>query len=360
MELSDEYKYEFPFVIPKKDKYLDTIWLKFVITRLPENYTWDDYFIFKYIKCIKIMVGSLIFYEINGLCLKINIDLTVPLSRAKLFEYSNTNDKMKLIELSTGSPYYLYIPVKLPTLLPLHELHDDAKLYIELHKFVTTPIIDDPPIKCSVFFSYIEKEIADKTKLPIDSELYFLNEPHCERIQINDNMELFYEYNFDISPHAKYLVFYADGNIEINTIKLTINTSSTGKYSHTHHSNIYEQIMYPYAGVQNILAKNITYIPINNAYGISLDKNKANKINVQFNFMSNNGGYIYILSEKMTSIHKNTCLMGFSYLRENYKMDEWIKLNHNYELDTEKYNNYNNYSPIYFNNDDIGTIHIYI
>ena len=163
MELSDEYKYEFPFVIPKKDKYLDTIWLKFVITRLPENYTWDDYFIFKYIKCIKIMVGSLIFYEINGLCLKINIDLTVPLSRAKLFEYSNTNDKMKLIELSTGSPYYLYIPVKLPTLLPLHELHDDAKLYIELHKFVTTPIIDDPPIKCSVFFSYIEKEIADKT-----------------------------------------------------------------------------------------------------------------------------------------------------------------------------------------------------
>ena len=120
MELSDEYKYEFPFVIPKKDKYLDTIWLKFVITRLPENYTWDDYFIFKYIKCIKIMVGSLIFYEINGLCLKINIDLTVPLSRAKLFEYSNTNDKMKLIELSTGSPYYLYIPVKLPTLLPLH------------------------------------------------------------------------------------------------------------------------------------------------------------------------------------------------------------------------------------------------
>ena len=322
MEFSKNYEYNGnQFTIPKNGKYLDSIWLNFEIDKLPQNYAWDEYFIFKYLRSITIKMDDLIFYKTNGLILKTHIDMSTRHPRNTLFKYSNTCDKNTLKYIVCQN-MQLYVPIELPIRLPIQNITSDIKLHIEFNEHITIPMMSNLPIRVNVIFKYCdENDKMIKLSYPKnDPNLCYLPQPYCEKIIINEEFGNIHKHKFICNSYIKHLIIYIDGDIEIDSVKITLNHSMEKTYAYMQMNTIF-----PYLNDVNTTDK-ILFIPFkNNDHFDGINLNRVDSTEIEFRFSKNNGGNMYILSE-ITNIIKNINTQPSLLFTTNIKMDDWSRL----------------------------------
>jgi len=326
MEFSQNYKYNGnQFTIPKDGKYLDSIWLNFEIGKLSPNYAWDEYFIFKYLKSITIKIDDLIFYKTNRLILKTNIDMNIHHPQNTLFKYSNTCDKNKLDYIACQN-MQLYVPIELPIRLPIQNIISDVKLHIEFNEHITIPMMSHLPIKVNVIFKYCNEndendENNKKMSHPKNNpNLHYLPQPYCEKIIINGEFGNIHKHKFTCNSYIKHLIIYVDGDIEIDSVKITLNHSMEKTYAYMQMNTLF-----PYLNGVNTTDK-ILFIPfMNNNHFDGINLNRVDRTEIDFRFSKNNGGNVYIMSE-ITNVITNLNTYPSLLFTTNIKMDEWSRL----------------------------------
>lgn len=313
---TNQYEYTInPFIIPKDGNFLDKIWLNFELDKLPTGYVWNDYFIFRYLKLIRIELDHLNFYETNGLFLKTQIDLQTPPEKMNLFTYCDTNDEDTLKYIS-NRPIKLFIPITLPFDLPLHKMMYNVKLHIEFNEQITTPIMTNLPIKTNILCSYSLNEKPNNVILQNNLELYHSYKPHCEKIKINKEYGYHYKHELKCLPRIRYLLFYIEGDIEIESMTISANDINC-TYNYTQMN-----VLFPFINLPNLPMGNELFVPFTNNDLDGLAVSKIDRFVIHINFSKNDGGNVYIISEITNMISDINTHPIWRY-SDHVKMDCW-------------------------------------
>ncbi|QKF94659.1 hypothetical protein QKU48_gp1201 [Fadolivirus algeromassiliense] len=315
MTFGEELEYN-NSIIKLQDKQIESIFFMIGIQQLPNNVTWDTFFIYKYIESVKIIDNNNnVLYSVNGLYLKGESDIKMKINNPlKINNLDNIDNLKKLGEMARN--FFIPIITKRSFTIDKTEL----KLDIQINKNITTPLLKNPPIKLEILVSYQdEKNEQDehnernKQNEMVDNDNYI---PMCHRIEIPNEITEF-RYDLKLTGISKGLFFYNDSDFKITNIQLTFDNISQS-YSFQQLS-----LLLPYLHLDKMPDNDkYLYLPfMTNPYSEGLDLQKVGVITIIFNLYNNcKGGNIYIFS-KIKDADSN-----------QIKMDKWI-----YEKDITHY-----------------------
>lgn len=285
----------YEFIIPHDGKYINEIYLDFNLA----NY--ND-IVYKLIEKVSIELHDQIIYNVNGLILKILMELN-----RKPNDLHNHN----LIQNKFILPLFLSYKI------PIGHIIGYPILKIKLND----KIINNSQINVNALVNYSDGVDMEENKV------IKVNTYHEKRIEINENdHEYEYTCEHEMDSQIEYFLFYIEGDIEIENVLLNMNSTFFKTYIYEEMNTLFPYLRNKLCNFNSDFPNNLMMVSFMNYPDFGLDLRRLDSMKLKFKFRKNNGGNIYVITS-----NTNVAIYGqnhFYFKRtEKITIDEWKQIN---------------------------------